>query len=231
MKNILLQILQEAEERGLSLGKTQLIKFLYLTEIEVYRESGKRVTELNWIFHLYGPYAYEIEPILEEPEFQKETSKTTTEKDFIQFRVAESQKRYGAYVDTKLSITVKKIVGQWGKAPLSELLDYVYFETEPMQHVKRRGERLDFNTIQRGIEQSAIIPMKASKEANKKVEMLRSEVSSFFEDMGRTNLVNEEISSDYIEALKEWEKEDDPNSSLPTNLTIKFANLSAKKGN
>lgn len=229
-QNILLQILQETEDRGLSLGKTQLIKFLYLTEVEFYRESGKRATELDWIFHLYGPYAYEIESILAQPEFQKQTSKTAAEKDFIHYMIAESKKEYGAYVDPKISLIVKKVVSRWGKASLSELLDYVYFETEPMQHVKMRGERLDFSAIKRAMEHDTVLPIKASKEANQKVEIIRSKVRSFFEEMGQSNIVAEVSSSDYLEALNEWEKEDGQISASPTNFIINFPNSSATKG-
>ena len=49
---------------------------------------------------------------------------------------------YGASVKR----CVNKIVEQWGLEPLPTILDYVYFETEPMQDV-RRGDILDFSKI------------------------------------------------------------------------------------
>jgi hypothetical protein len=39
------------------------------------------------------------------------------------------------------------LVKKWGGADINRLLDYVYFETEPMENA-HRGDILDFSTIQ-----------------------------------------------------------------------------------
>lgn len=233
VKRILLQILQESAGKGIPIGKTHLVKLLYLTEVEVFRETRQRLTQLNWVFYLYGPYAYELENILKEPEFQKESVKTSSEKDFVRFTIAEPSTVYGSFVDAKTSLLIKKIVGQWASKPLSELLDYVYFQTEPMQHVKHRGEKLDFNTIQATSDERVVIPMTASSSANERIKALRSRLQSFFETMGQTSTPQESINPDYNNALTEWEEENHT-ATLPSNLTITITNSSDssdKKGN
>ena len=70
-KDILLQILGEASERGKTLGTTRLVKFLYHTEFENYRETSERLTDLRWLFYYYGPYAVELDSIFAEREFEK----------------------------------------------------------------------------------------------------------------------------------------------------------------
>src|SRR5438128_139789 len=159
-KEILLQILDEAEGRKTHLGKTQLVKFLYLTEVEYYRINRQRLTDLHWLFYHYGPYALELEDILSQPEFEQERFTTQNENEFIRFRVAEQIRGYKTSLGPKVTLIVKRIVGQWRERPLHELLDYVYFETEPMQSVKKRGDVLDFSTIKPESEAEKVIPLK-----------------------------------------------------------------------
>jgi hypothetical protein len=175
------------------------------------------------VFYLYGPYAYELEGILDEPEFQKESFKTTNEKDFVRLTLAEPASTYGQLVDTKISLVVKKVVGQWANKPLSELLDYVYFETEPMQHVRRRGEKLDFNTIQMKTGESSVIPINASSAANEKIAAMRARLSSFFESMGKANVPDEPLTSEYDNAVIEWDEENHE-AIFPSNLIVKINN-------
>ncbi|MBM4161515.1 MAG: DUF4065 domain-containing protein [Ignavibacteria bacterium] len=203
-KDILLEILAEAREKDLSLGKTQLIKLLYLVEVEHYRETGQRLTHINWIFYLYGPYAHDLEGILADRVFERDDIKTGAERDFISYRIAEPEKTYQRFVDAKVSLTVKKIVGVWGKCPLPELLDYVYFETEPMQKVKGRGERLDFETIHRSPREQ-IYTISASKDARKKVEALRKRVKSYLETFSETHQLYLHRDKDELEAIEEWD--------------------------
>jgi hypothetical protein len=224
-KDILLQILLEAKEKNLSLGKTQLIKLLYLVEVEHYRETGERLTSLQWVFHLYGPYAYELEDILDEREFEKEEFKTASERDFIGFRIAEPGRSYQAFVNAKVSLTVKKVIGTWGNRSLSELLDYVYFQTEPMQRVKERGEKLDFQAIDRE-PQEPVYPVSATKDARKKVEELRARVKASLQTFAVTEPIHLQQDRDELEAIEEWDSP--PEKAELPDVTVK---LSAKSEN
>ncbi len=82
-KYILLKILELIEDKDWLVGKTQLIKLLYLIEFECFRETRSRLTNFDWFFYYYRPYAFELESILEEPEFQQDGFKTKENKDFI----------------------------------------------------------------------------------------------------------------------------------------------------
>jgi len=223
-KDVLLQILLEAQGKELSLGKTQLIKLLYLVEVEHYRETGERLTDLDWIFYLYGPYAYELEEILADRIFEREDLKTGSERDFIRFRIGEPRRAYQTFVDTKLSLTVKRIVGDWGNRRLSELLDYIYFQTEPMQRVKGRGERLDFETISRA-PQEPVYPISASKDARKRVEDLRERLRSFLKTFNETHQLYLHRDKDELGALEEWDAPHE-NANL-SNIAVKLSSDSS----
>lgn len=204
-KAILLQILRESTDKGFSVGKTQLIKLLYLVEVEYFRTVGERLTELKWIFYFYGPYCYELESILESKEFQRDSLKTERETDFIRFRIAEPQAQYEKFVGPKISLVVKRIVGQWGNRRLADLLNFVYFETEPMQAVRGRRQQLDFRTIKREAPEP-VLNITASKKAKAKVKELQARLSGHLQKLGKDNSFYLHRDDDEVEALGEWDK-------------------------
>lgn len=226
-KEILLQILREASDRNVSFGKTQIVKLLYLIEVEYFRKGGERLTNLHWLFYHYGPYALELESVFEEPEFNKVEIKTQKEKDFFLYKVAEPLAPYGQHMEAKISLLIKKIVGNWKDKSLEELLDFVYFETEPMQNVKKRGDTLDFSTIASENETSHVIPLKASKHAEKEVAELRARIKPFLLKMGEVQ-TNEPPptgragapSDDYLEALKSWDEDESRMFAVPPNFVV-----------
>lgn len=223
-KDILLQILKEAADRGFSPGKTQLVKLLYLSEVEHFRTQRERLTELNWLFYHYGPYALELEEVFAQPEFIREQIKTIDEKDFTRFRVAEQRMPYDWRLDAKISLLVKRIVGEWREKSLEELLDFVYFETEPMQVVQNRGDRLDFSVIKNETEQ-VVVPLKASKETERKIAELRKRIATSLKRLGeqRATAVHS-AGKEYQDAMRAWDeemnKEFDPEALKKIFITI-----------
>lgn len=204
-KEILLSILSEAETRNFQVGKTQLVKYLYLVEVEYFRETDKRLTDLEWKFYFYGPYAFELEPIFDLPEFLKEEIQLKNGKTFNKFAVAETLTKYKDIVDAKVSLIIKRVIGEWGNKALQELLDFVYFETEPMESVKNRGDVLDFSTIQRGI-MTSVIPLKASNETIDKIAELKKRIAPALKRLSeqRVNQMNKD--DDYKEATEAWDE-------------------------
>lgn len=218
-KDILVQILKEA-----SVGKTRLVKLLYLVEVEYYRAVSERLTNLEWLFHYYGPYAFELEDVLAQPEFAWEQIKTVDEKDLTRFRVAEDRIPYGWKLDARIGLLVKRIVGEWRGRRLEELLDYVYFETEPMQAVQKRGDRLDFTVIKKGLEQ-VVVPLKASKETERKVSELRKRIALTLKRLGEQRTTTEHNAGrEYQDAMQAWDeemvKEFDPDALKRVSITI-----------
>ncbi len=218
-KDILLQILEESSIQHKSFGKTQLIKLLYLAEVEYYRNCNQRLTDLNWLFYHYGPYALELEDILSDKVFEQTKIKTQDEKDFILFKVAEGLSRYKSEVDTKVSLIIKKIVGQWKDKSLEDLLDYVYYETEPMEAVDKRGDVLDFTTIKKENTQ-VVIPLKASKETEQKVAELRKRIAPTLKRLGEQNRTEQHEDKGYSDAMEAWDEEEQVNADALQHLKI-----------
>ena len=141
LKKLLKHVINFLNEEQIYFGKTKLIQLLYLIEIEYYSTNRKRLTELNWIYYKYGPYAFEIEKSLEDNDFVVNEYK----EEYIDVRLNEHVKIEDIHVDIKLLI--RNTVRKFGMMKLSDLLNYIYFETEPMLKAQNRKEILDFSII------------------------------------------------------------------------------------
>jgi uncharacterized phage-associated protein len=202
-KETILSILSEAENRNFQVGKTQLVKYMYLVEVEYFRKTGKRLTDLEWKFYHFGPYAFELESILNLPEFIKEKIELGSGKIFSKFTIAEPLPKYKDIVDAKLSLIIKRVVSEWGDKALHELLDFVYFETEPMEAVKKRGDILNFSTIQREIS-NAVIPLKASKVTIARITELKKRIAPALKRLSEQRINALHKDKDYEEATAAW---------------------------
>lgn len=207
IKNILLSVLTEAQNKNFPVGKTQLVKYLYLIELEYFRQTKSRLTDLEWKFYHYGPYAVALEPILTASEFLQQDISFGKGKTYKRFAVAEPLPAYKDIIDTKVSLIIKRVVGQWGNKQLQELLDYVYFETEPMQAVEHRGEILDISTVLKE-QQPETIPLKASQETEKKIAELRKRFGKRLIQLGEIEPSKEKTTESYKQALQAWDEEE-----------------------
>jgi uncharacterized phage-associated protein len=136
------------QERFLPPLKTRLVKLIYLSEVEYFRRTGQRLTSLKWKFYHYGPYAPALSPLLGNPDVDALPT-------VISELLARSPIARAPSADHQIEKAVCDVVHDWGNADLNTLLDYVYFDTEPMLGA-RRGEWLDFSVIDRSQPSSPI---------------------------------------------------------------------------
>ena len=69
---VLRYIVDQIRERDAIPTRTKVAKLLYLVDVEYYRRHGRTLTELAWRFLHYGPYAVEIEPLLQSFDLEEE---------------------------------------------------------------------------------------------------------------------------------------------------------------
>jgi len=58
ISNLILYIFKKADEEKILIGRTVLVKLIYLLDVEFYRTNRSLYTGLEWIFFKYGPYAF-----------------------------------------------------------------------------------------------------------------------------------------------------------------------------
>lgn len=130
---LLRYIIGELSERRLDVTKTALVKLLYLADVEAVRHRRPRISTLNWISYRYGPYAFEIQDALRE----------VAGKDIDELaRISALGRAYSLYRGPAREETpgvgpeergiINKVLERWAGEELNRILNYVYFETEPM---------------------------------------------------------------------------------------------------
>ena len=102
----------------------------------------------NGGFHHYGPYSAELERDINDNAFLHVFGDRHSGYGFSpSSQWEEIRAAFNARFDPAVRRVADGVVNQWSLEGLETILEYVYFETEPMQDA-RRGEPLDFSRIQ-----------------------------------------------------------------------------------
>jgi len=153
MSNLLTElvtaIVSYVTEHGGSVTKTKLLKLLYLFDVEFYRAHRKTFTGFQWKYFHLGPWTKEFDPLLDGLVASGSITEHLVERPdfdakFLQSTEPINLKR--TLGDFKDEILLKSVLDVWGQSSTGEILDYVYFRTEPMEHGVR-NEPLDFSRI------------------------------------------------------------------------------------
>jgi hypothetical protein len=172
-------IVCQATEYGASLSPIRVVKFLYLADLYYARENqGKTLTGWPWRFVYFGPYCGESITALNEAvndgliDARSFESKYDDKDRFLYSCRSEKEpdvaKDLSLYVWSSLKDAIKK----WAD-DTPGLLDHVYYDTEPMENVKR-GDLLDFSKACLAIELPKLEMKKISKSKTEKAKQLIS---------------------------------------------------------
>jgi hypothetical protein len=134
---------------GSYVTKTKLLKLLYLFDVEYYRVHRQTFTGFGWKFFHLGPWAAEFDPALEglvtNGALLPQRSNTEFETSF--YRSAERIDPREPFSNMKDEYILRGVLKMWGTRSTGEILDYVYFQTAPME-AGIRNAPLDFSVIQ-----------------------------------------------------------------------------------
>lgn len=173
-----------ASNRGEKLTTLRLVKFLYLADLYHARVSkGETLTDWPWAFVYFGPWCQQVNEAIDNAAkngvvLAKEyPSKYDDDKDYRLFWIDDTDEEpkiidaLPTYVWSRLQWAIQK----WADDSYG-LLDYVYFETEPMIAAKRGGV-LDFAKarlpeVQKKVEMKKI-PKAKIQGAKKAVDRLK----------------------------------------------------------
>lgn len=142
MVNLIVAIARNYKERiGIAPAKTKLLKLAYLAEIYYTRLTGKRLTNQEWVFWKYGPYFWEYDELITNESL---FVKPDTSDDFYPVEVRDD---YNPKEPSINEYTAISRALEHASDDLNEILDFVYFDTEPMMKAQTRGETLDFDSV------------------------------------------------------------------------------------
>jgi hypothetical protein len=189
-EDLLRAIVWCANRRGEKLTTLRLVKFVYLADLYYARYAkGETLTGCPWAFVHFGPWCKQVNEAINRAAnngvilAQKNPSQYDDAKDYRVFWVEDTEEpkvveALPLYVWSKLQWAIHK----WGDDSFG-LLDYIYFETEPMLDAKP-GALLDFRRSQMPPVQKKIqlkrIPNTKLDEAKKNVARLREKFKTGF---------------------------------------------------
>jgi hypothetical protein len=140
-----------AKERGTTLTTVQLVKYLYLADLfHARRNEGRTLTGWPWAFVHFGPYCSEALSAIDRAAGKGLIARDSYEsryddKEFFLHRALIRDEPDIADAIPMTVVSGLKIMLQKWADDSAGLLDYVYFDTEPMKDIQP-GSRLDFST-------------------------------------------------------------------------------------
>lgn len=165
-------------DAGVSPTRTRVMKLVYLADVVSYQEQGESLTDVDWVFLHYGPYAAEVTESLEELAQEGAVARTTDEEDygeasFVSYWARDPRLLEEARGALELAevLMLQDTFRDWGQVGLNELLDHVYFETAPMQAAER-FEHLDM-TLSRTQPCESLEPVHDETHVRRLAEALR----------------------------------------------------------
>jgi hypothetical protein len=177
LPELVVAIVSYVTHHGGYMTKTKLLKLLYLFDVEFYREHGKIFTTFQWKYFHLGPWTGEFDPLLdtlvsEGSLIERPSTRSDFDTKFLQSRDAiDLRKPFDNYRDEAL---LKSVLDIWGPSTTGEILDYVYFRTEPMER-GIRNEKLDFSTVLQEV--PGTYKRSASKKTPREIKAVRREFS------------------------------------------------------
>ena len=124
-------------------GRTQIVKFLYLTDLAYRQYQGNPVTDLEYVWGDHGPFDKRIYDVLDAMKFEgrvrEDTYRTSFGKPAYRYEPAANCRQDGLH---RAEIDIAEhVAGQVRDTPLRELLEDVVYQTAPMRDAQDRGAR------------------------------------------------------------------------------------------
>jgi len=170
------------------LGRTRLMKLLYLADYEARRYLGRPISKSKYIWHFYGPYEPGLtrwvnrlrdnQVVIEQPVVYP-----NGKRGFLYSRGPAQAKPTFTPAETAILAYVCR---KYMQVPLRELLDDVVYQTEPMIHAQKtraRGRPLQMSRVNKAKAGELTISLEQLIERRAQVEA--GEVLTHAEAMAR----------------------------------------------
>lgn len=119
------------------LGRTQLVKLLYLADYEAYRYLGRPITEFAWKTDNYGPFDRAFPDVLGSLQASGQVQETEYLTPFgnIGYRYQSAGPVAYAFSPAEERI-LRHVIESYSKLPRGQLVEDVVYDTEPFKAVK-----------------------------------------------------------------------------------------------
>lgn len=202
---LILYIVSQVEELGGFTTPIRLVKLLYLIDLEHQRRFGRTLTGLEWVYHLYGPYAFELPEIGARLGFDLQREEFVSAKGYqgTLLHVAEPHD-FPPGLSYGVEVLVTGLLRVWADQETADLLQYAY-QTEPMRQA-RKGDRLDLSVVPSGTRYYELYVPVQKHTAHQLRESLRSYAQEDAGEFVYPTTVHDDVLAAGLRALDEDEK-------------------------
>lgn len=210
---------------GYQLTVTRIIKFLYLTDILYVKNTQQPLTGWKWLFWDFGPFCNESVELVKATRTsnlivsQTRPSSFNEEDDFTMYSYSRDQYTYQSDLE-KHVVTLEKnipLMVQMGLKGLikkygndtKDLLNYVYYKTEPMKVATPRNY-LDFSVVTRNTPEK-VVPATITRNKEKKArDLIKAMKEKMLNKKHTPQVVHAKfIDLDYVRGMESLNKLDE----------------------
>lgn len=128
--------------------KTSLIKLVYLTDYYYWQLYGEQLTDCKYQLQHYGAVCFDIPDTASKMDGSALKIKTILYPSAYQIMYERTEKPTQTNLTTEQREILDVVIARHSGQSLP-ILKKAHYETEPMQNVKQKGERLSMNSIKR----------------------------------------------------------------------------------
>jgi hypothetical protein len=208
-----------ATQREIKLTTVRLVKFVYLADLFYARaHGGATLTGFPWAFVYYGPYCSEVMREIDTLSqvhggiCKQSFESRYGDKDFQLFTCNDPDaERLEDRIPNEVLYPLRESIRKFGE-DTQALLDYVYFDTEPMEDV-RKGEVLNFRKARPIVREKAQPLARLSKKdiqaAKHHISNLVGKMKKRLHQLDQEKTATSQFYDDiYFEALASVDEED-----------------------
>ncbi len=131
LDNLMIYIIREYTRRTYKgIGRTKLMKLLFLIDYHAFKEKGKKITGLKWIKWLYGPFSRKVLDTLDALEAEG--------KIYAEEIPGLGVFYISSYYNVNISENVRKMVDEVLKEYATKSLDYILTKVYNLPEVKNK---------------------------------------------------------------------------------------------
>ena len=156
-------------------NRTELIKLLYLTDLEYFKNFGEKYSELNYIYYNYGPWTKQYHQILDYMINQeiKESRKTPDENGWL-YSITNNKPRHDIGLENDINNILENNFFIYKDSDLTQILKVVY-TTEPMASTNK-GDEIDFIKVPLNIRNKRLKYRGKRKKQLEKINKLQNKI-------------------------------------------------------
>ena len=129
--------------------KTQLMKLIFLADVESVKFTNTQISDIKWIFHHYGPYDEKLDKrlraLVKEGLISVEQKNKKSKPEEIYFLYKFTGKKLQSDFGVVKKDIIDTIISQFGSFTLDSLLKYVY-NSDPVKQTEK-GNHFDLVEI------------------------------------------------------------------------------------